>query len=192
MIIWSLTSFRRFVTNAVVAASGTSFFRFPIIAGLAGISRRHWIALAIQNFITIHSNSAKLGKSKKLFLFLLLLLLLIMHPTKCYTNPKVRAPSEKNQLWTSASSSVSQKSQDQLSDPSAIHSDNLFQGPAQQQRLTILKPQFVQWLGTTRSLPTVDLFSHNVIGIVRNTFVIHKEVMGSDYFWILNFNRFVY
>ena len=84
-------------------------------------------------------------------LLLLLLLHLVMHPTKCYTNSKVRCSIRKNQLWTSASSSVSQKSQDQLSDPSiqqATHSNSWDQ---QQQRLSVL------WLGTTRSPRTANL-----------------------------------
>ena len=59
-------------------------------------------------------------------------------PYKMLHKLKVRTPSEKNQLWTNASSSVSQKSRDQLSDPlsqQAIHSNSWDQ---QLQRLSNL------------------------------------------------------
>ena len=65
---------------------------------------------------------------------------MVTQPTKCYANSKVRAPSEKTQLWTNASLSVLQKSRDQLSDPSiqqATHSNSWDQ---QQQRLSNPNP----------------------------------------------------
>ena len=59
-----------------------------------------------------------------------------MHPTKCYTNSKVRAPSEKTNPEQVQSSSVSQKSRDQLSDPSIKQATHSNSWDKQQQRLS--------------------------------------------------------
>ena len=78
-----------------------------------------------------------------------------MHPTKCYANSKVRALSEKK---TTLNKSVFECF---AKDPGLIvrslnSTGNSFQqlGPA---TAKVLKPQYVLWLGTTRSPQTADL-----------------------------------
>ena len=78
----------------------------------------------------------------EMLLLLLLLLHLITHSTKCYTNSKVRALSEKTNSGLTVRSLNS--------------TGNSFQqlGPA---TAKALEPQSVLWLGTTRSPRTADL-----------------------------------
>ena len=86
---------------------------------------------------------------------LLLLLHLITHPTKCYTNSKVRALSEKNPTLNKCVFKCFAK----VAGPTVRFlnsTGNSFQqlGPA---TAKALKPQSVLWLGTTRSPRTADL-----------------------------------
>ena len=86
---------------------------------------------------------------------LLILLHLITHPTKCYTNSKQRALSEKNPTRNKCVFKCFAK----VAGPTvrSINSTgNSFQqlGPA---TAKALKPQSVLWLGTTRSPRTADL-----------------------------------
>ena len=80
---------------------------------------------------------------------------MITHPTKCYTNWKSVLHQKKKELWTSASSSVSQKSRDQPSGPSirqATHSNSWDQ---QQQRLIELNIWVIHFLFTTEFVNSV-------------------------------------
>ena len=85
---------------------------------------------------------------------LLLLLHLITHPTKCYTNSKVRALSEKTTLNKCVFKCFAKVAG--LTVRSLNSTGNSFQqlGPA---TAKALKPQSVLWIGTTRSPQTADL-----------------------------------
>ena len=85
---------------------------------------------------------------------LLLLLHLITHPTKCYTNLKVHALSEKKTLNKCIFKCFAKVAG--LTVRSLNSTGNSFQqlGPA---TAKALKPQSVLWLGTTRSPQTADL-----------------------------------